>query len=100
MMSSDEPASTPLQTVQASISKAQRQYQQTLDRWTPHMLQRWLATLGLLALFMLRIVLSQGVSVRLIPSFLLPTHSPFSGTLVRNGFPVRETTPTNVPSGR
>ncbi|KAF8549051.1 retrieval of early ER protein Rer1 [Imleria badia] len=59
-MSSDEPASTPLQTVQASISKAQRQYQQTLDRWTPHVLPRWLSTLGLLALFMLRIVLSQG----------------------------------------
>jgi hypothetical protein len=62
MMSSDEPASTPLHTVQASFSKIQRQYQQTLDRWTPHVLQRWLATLGLLAVFMLRIVLSQGVN--------------------------------------
>ncbi|KIK96705.1 hypothetical protein PAXRUDRAFT_289089 [Paxillus rubicundulus Ve08.2h10] len=61
MMSSDEPqASTPLQTVQASFSKAQRQYQQTLDRWTPHVLQRWLGTLGLLVVFMLRIVFSQG----------------------------------------
>jgi len=60
MMSSDEPTSTPLQTVQASIANARRQYQQTLDRWTPHVLQRWLATLGLLALFMLRIVLAQG----------------------------------------
>ncbi|KAG6381942.1 Rer1 family-domain-containing protein [Boletus reticuloceps] len=60
MMSSDDPASTPLQTLQASISNVQRQYQQTLDRWTPHILQRWLATLGLLALFMLRIVFSQG----------------------------------------
>ncbi|KAF8435017.1 retrieval of early ER protein Rer1 [Boletus edulis BED1] len=60
MMSSDDPASTPLQTLQASISNVQRQYQQTLDRWTPHILQRWLATLGLLVLFMLRIVFSQG----------------------------------------
>ncbi|KAH7927447.1 retrieval of early ER protein Rer1 [Leucogyrophana mollusca] len=61
MMSSDDPpASTPFQSVQASFSKFQRQYQQTLDRWTPHVLQRWLSTLGLLAVFMLRIVLSQG----------------------------------------
>ncbi|KAG9312123.1 retrieval of early ER protein Rer1 [Chiua virens] len=59
-MSSDEPASTPLQTVQGYISNAQRQYQKNLDRWTPHVLNRWLATLGLLVLFMLRIVLSQG----------------------------------------
>ncbi|OJA18863.1 hypothetical protein AZE42_05226 [Rhizopogon vesiculosus] len=59
-MSSDESASTPLHAAQVSFSKLQRQYQQTLDRWTPHVLQRWLATLGLLALFMLRIVLSQG----------------------------------------
>lgn len=76
MMSSDEPASTPLQTVQASISKAQRQYQQTLDRWTPHVLQRWLTTLGLLALFMLRIVLSQGVGNHLVSWCILGTHPP------------------------
>ncbi|KAG2055582.1 retrieval of early ER protein Rer1 [Suillus hirtellus] len=59
-MSSDEPGTTPFHSAQASFSKFQRQYQQTLDRWTPHVLQRWLATLCLLALFMLRIVLSQG----------------------------------------
>ena len=70
MMSSDEPASTPLQTVQAFLAKSQRQYQQTLDRWTPHVLQRWLATFCLVALFMLRIVLSQGVSVRLVSSLI------------------------------
>ena len=90
MMSSDEPASTPLHTVQTSISKAQRQYQQTLDRWTPHVLQRWLATFGLLALFMLRIVLSQGVSARLFPCFILKTHSLSSGTLVRDTFLLRK----------
>ncbi|KAG1903279.1 retrieval of early ER protein Rer1 [Suillus fuscotomentosus] len=60
MMSSDEPGTTPFHSAQASFSKFQRQYQQTLDRWTPHVLQRWLATFCLLALFMLRIVLSQG----------------------------------------
>ncbi|KAG2109238.1 retrieval of early ER protein Rer1 [Suillus discolor] len=60
MMSSDEPGTTPFHSAQASFSKFQRQYQQTLDRWTPHVLQRWLATFFLLALFMLRIVLSQG----------------------------------------
>ncbi|KAG6331670.1 hypothetical protein ID866_7418 [Astraeus odoratus] len=61
MMSSDEPMGpAPLQAVQAHISKLQRRYQQTLDKWTPHVLQRWLATLGLLCLFMLRIVLAQG----------------------------------------
>lgn len=59
-MSSDEPGTTPFHSAQASFSKFQRQYQQTLDRWTPHVLQRWLATFCLLALFMLRIVLSQG----------------------------------------
>ncbi|KAG5652852.1 hypothetical protein H0H81_003415 [Sphagnurus paluster] len=35
-------------------------YQQTLDRWTPHVLQRWLSTAALLAVFLLRIVLAQG----------------------------------------
>ncbi|KIK44047.1 hypothetical protein CY34DRAFT_803059 [Suillus luteus UH-Slu-Lm8-n1] len=59
-MSSDEPGATPFHSAQASFSKFQRQYQQTLDRWTPHVFQRWLATFCLLALFMLRIVLSQG----------------------------------------
>ncbi|KAG1861992.1 retrieval of early ER protein Rer1 [Suillus tomentosus] len=59
-MSSDEPGTTPFHSAQASFSKFQRQYQQTLDRWTPHVLQRWLATFCLLSLFMLRIVLSQG----------------------------------------
>jgi len=54
---------SPIQNVTAQYVKIQRQYQQILDRWTPHMLQRWLATVGLLALFFLRIVLAQGVSL-------------------------------------
>ncbi|KAI6111963.1 retrieval of early ER protein Rer1 [Pisolithus croceorrhizus] len=61
MMSSDEPAAPPpLAAAQLHLAKLQRQYQQTLDRWTPHVLQRWLGTFGLLIIFMLRIVLSQG----------------------------------------
>ncbi|KAI6009837.1 retrieval of early ER protein Rer1 [Pisolithus marmoratus] len=61
MMSSDEPvAPPPLAAAQSQLAKLQRQYQQTLDRWTPHVLQRWFGTLGLLTIFMLRIVLSQG----------------------------------------
>ncbi|KAL4071294.1 retrieval of early ER protein Rer1 [Scleroderma yunnanense] len=61
MMASDElTPPPPLQAAQAHVVKLQRQYQQTLDRWTPHVLQRWLGTLALLSIFMLRIVLSQG----------------------------------------
>ncbi|KJA27792.1 hypothetical protein HYPSUDRAFT_34941 [Hypholoma sublateritium FD-334 SS-4] len=51
---------TPFQNVTAQFTKIQRQYQQILDRWTPHMLYRWLSTAGLLSLFFLRIVLAQG----------------------------------------
>ena len=54
--------STPFQNVTAQFTKIQRQYQQILDRWTPHVLYRWLSTAGLLSLFFLRIVLAQGVS--------------------------------------
>jgi len=51
---------TPLQNVSAQYTKIRRQYQQLLDRWTPHILQRWLGTSGLLAVFMLRIIFAQG----------------------------------------
>jgi len=51
---------SPVQNLQAQYAKIQRLYQQTLDRWTPHMLNRWLASAGLLALFLIRIVLAQG----------------------------------------
>jgi len=53
---------SPVQNISAQYTKIKRQYQQTLDRWTPHILQRWLATVGLLAIFMLRILIAQGVS--------------------------------------
>ncbi|KAJ6624304.1 retrieval of early ER protein Rer1 [Mycena sp. CBHHK59/15] len=62
MMSSSDTGmeQTPVQSLQGQFTRVQRQYQQLLDRWTPHTLQRWLATAGLLFLFFLRIVLSQG----------------------------------------
>jgi len=52
----------PLQPLEVHITKWQRKYQQTLDKLTPHVYQRWAGTAGLIALFLLRIVLSQGVS--------------------------------------
>ncbi|CCL99233.1 uncharacterized protein FIBRA_01248 [Fibroporia radiculosa] len=56
-MSSAEPG-TP--NVSAQFTKVQRQYQQLLDRLTPFVLYRWLGTAGLLSIFMLRILFSQG----------------------------------------
>ncbi|KAF7321526.1 Protein RER1 [Mycena kentingensis (nom. inval.)] len=58
MMSEVE--STPVQNIQGQFSRINRQYQQLLDRWTPHTLNRWLATGALLLVFFLRIVLAQG----------------------------------------
>ncbi|EAU91585.2 rer1 [Coprinopsis cinerea okayama7 len=52
--------SPPLQNISAQWTKLTRQYQQILDRWTPHVLHRWLALAGLLTVFFLRIVLAQG----------------------------------------
>ena len=72
---------SPVQNLQAQYAKIQRLYQQTLDRWTPHMLNRWLASAGLLALFFLRIVLSQGVSFLIFPKTFQLTRL-HSGTLV------------------
>lgn len=69
MMSSSDMEQTPVQNLQNQFTRVQRQYQQLLDRWTPHTLNRWLATAGLLAVFLLRIVLSQGVRVPFL-SFL------------------------------
>lgn len=56
-----------LKPVTSTYTKYSRQYQALLDRAAPHMLQRWLATAGLVAIFLCRIILSQGVSPR--PSF-------------------------------
>jgi hypothetical protein len=62
MMSADDlGADTPVQNVTAQYARIQRYYQQTLDRWTPHVLYRWLSTAGLLGVFLLRIIFAQGV---------------------------------------
>ncbi|EST06900.1 Retrieval of early ER protein Rer1 [Kalmanozyma brasiliensis GHG001] len=67
MMRADNPddglgSSAPPQIEQfiAHTNKLQQRYQSFLDGTTPYPLQRWGATAGLLFLFMLRIVLSQG----------------------------------------
>ncbi|KAF9039423.1 retrieval of early ER protein Rer1 [Hymenopellis radicata] len=82
MSDTDAADATPVQNVMATYSRLQRQYQQILDRWTPFMLNRWLATGGLLCLFMLRIVLAQGVHahaiylLNLLLAFLQPKFDP------------------------
>ncbi|KAI0724688.1 retrieval of early ER protein Rer1 [Fomitopsis betulina] len=60
MMNSNEPSTPGVANVSMKFNDAQRQYQQLLDRITPFVLYRWLGTAGLLAVFALRIVLSQG----------------------------------------
>lgn len=68
MMSSSEPSSIslgPLQPVKKYYTRYMRQYRQLLDRAAPHLMYRWLGAAGLLAIFMLRILLSQAVSNRI-----------------------------------
>ncbi|KAF8161276.1 retrieval of early ER protein Rer1 [Crassisporium funariophilum] len=75
---------SPVQNITAQYAKIQRQYQQILDRWTPYMLHRWLASAGLLSLFLLRIVLAQGWYIdahaiyllNLLLAFLQPKFDP------------------------
>ncbi|KNZ74891.1 Protein rer1 [Termitomyces sp. J132] len=75
---------SPGQNIFAQFSKIQRQYQQTLDRWTPHVFQRWLSTGGLLTIFFLRILLAQGWYIdahaiyllNLLLAFLQPKFDP------------------------
>lgn len=50
-----------LQPLAARYTKLTRMYQYQLDRLAPHTVQRWLGTVALNALFMLRIVFAQGV---------------------------------------
>ena len=54
---------TPMEKVTTHYFKIQRQYQQALDRWTPHVTQRWVAMAAFLVLFFLRIVFLEGVSM-------------------------------------
>lgn len=56
-------APTALQPIVTQYTRLTRQYQALLDRSAPHIFNRWLTTAGLVGLFVLRIVFSQGVSV-------------------------------------
>ncbi|KAJ3918461.1 retrieval of early ER protein Rer1 [Lentinula edodes] len=76
---------SPVQNISAAYTRVTRQYQQILDRWTPHIMYRWLGTAGILSLFFLRIVLSQGVRIyyayaiyllNLLLAFLQPKFDP------------------------
>lgn len=50
------------QMVRENTTVYGRKYQAFLDRSTPHVLERWLATLGLFILFGLNVIFRQGVS--------------------------------------
>lgn len=51
-----------LQPAAAQYRKYVKLYNYQIDRTAPHVMQRWLATVGLNALFLLRIVMAEGVS--------------------------------------
>lgn len=53
------------QLVRENTNVWARKWQGLLDRSTPHVLERWLVTLGLFLLFALNVILRQGVSGRL-----------------------------------
>ncbi|KZT23495.1 retrieval of early ER protein Rer1 [Neolentinus lepideus HHB14362 ss-1] len=84
MMESEQPSSGPLEPVMQHIARLRRQYQQTLDRITPFGMYRWLGTAGLLGIFLLRIVLSEGWYIdahaiyllNLLLAFLQPKFDP------------------------
>ena len=84
MMSSSEATgetSASLQNIPATYARIKRQYQQTLDRITPHVLYRWVGTTVTIAIFELRIVYAQGV--RVPPVFLnFIAHVEFSFCLI------------------
>ena len=52
-----------LQNIPATYARIKRQYQQLLDRVTPHVFYRWIGTTLTVALFELRILYAQGVRV-------------------------------------
>lgn len=78
-----------LQNIPATYARIKRQYQQLLDRVTPHVFYRWIGTVVTVALFELRIVYAQGVRIRCtilearhLPIFLSFFLGMLSGTLV------------------
>jgi len=70
MMDSDPDSNLPplIQQAQDQYRKYARQYQHYLDRATPHVTQRWFAVGCLYVIFMLRVILSEGVSNPVLPS--------------------------------
>ena len=80
------PAIPPqLQPLVAQYKRYTRMYQTYLDRTAPQVAYRWLATAGFVSLFLLRVVLSQGVRRFILD---IPQHSQayvrvpcYSGTL-------------------
>jgi len=84
-------ASASLQNIPATYVRLKRQYQQALDRITPHIMYRWIGTAVTIAIFELRILFSQGVRVPLKSLNPSLTYIAFwgmfdmcSGTLVRH----------------
>lgn len=61
------------QMVRENTTVYGRKYQALLDRSTPHVLERWLVTLGLFLLFGLNVVLRQGVSLTPLSPPPIPT---------------------------
>ncbi|KZV89973.1 retrieval of early ER protein Rer1 [Exidia glandulosa HHB12029] len=83
MMNAEDPspfAGGPM----AQYTLLKRRYQQLLDRSAPHTVNRWLATAGLIAVFILRIVFAQGWYIdahaiyllNLLLAFLQPKFDP------------------------
>ncbi|TFL07139.1 retrieval of early ER protein Rer1 [Pterulicium gracile] len=109
MMSENENA--PPQNIMAQFSKISRVYQQTLDRWTPHILHRWLAFAALIVVFFLRIVFAQGWYIvcyalaiyllNLLLAFLQPRFDPsFQEDLLADEIEGGGEDPSPLPSQR
>ncbi|OQV01501.1 hypothetical protein CLAIMM_06848 [Cladophialophora immunda] len=59
-MDGPEPETTPFDAISTQSNKLLRQYQTYLDKSTPYVVNRWLATAVLLLFFFLRIIVAQG----------------------------------------
>ncbi|KAI0294396.1 retrieval of early ER protein Rer1 [Russula brevipes] len=76
--------SASLQNIPATYARLKRQYQQTLDRITPHIFSRWVGTTVTIAIFELRILYAQGWYIdahaiyllNLLLAFLQPNDTP------------------------
>lgn len=55
------PVPEVLKPLMAQYEKYTRMYQYHIDRTVPHTVSRWLTTAGLNAIFLLRVVMAEGV---------------------------------------